>query len=74
MHINLWDPSTSLSKNTVGRHLLNSMCDLTQFFASNITTETHAKYFAKRFMKNVVLTFGIFVILVVDHDSRFKSV
>ena len=50
------------------------MCDLTQFVVSTITTETHAEYFAKLFMENVVLLFGMVLILVVDDNSRFKIV
>ena len=50
------------------------MCDLTQFVVSNITTETHAEHIAKILMENVVLSFGMAVILVVDTNSRFKRV
>ena len=50
------------------------MCYLTQFFISNITTETHAENLAKHFMKNLVLLFSMVPILFVDSHSWFKSV
>ena len=74
IHTNLWDPGTSLSNNSEGSHLMDSMCDLTQFFVSNITMETHAEHLTKRFMENVVLSFGMVTILFFDADSWFKKV
>ena len=50
------------------------MRDLMQFVVSTITTEKHAKHLAKLFMENVVLSFGMVAILVVDVNSQFKSV
>ena len=50
------------------------MCDLTEFFVSTITTETHAKNIAKLFMENIVLSFDMVVLLAVDTNIRFKSV
>ena len=47
MHVNLWYPGTALSENSTGRHLLNAMCDLTQFVISTIITETHAEHLVK---------------------------
>ena len=74
MQANLWDPGTSLSKNSAGRHLLNAMCDLTQFFVSTITMETHAEYIAKPFTGNIIISLGMVANLVIDADSWFKSV
>ena len=45
-----------------------------KFVLSNITTETNAEHLAKLFMKNVVLLFGMVVILVFKFDSRFENV
>ena len=41
---------------------------------STITTQTHAEHFAKTFMENAILLFGMVAIFVVDADSQFKSV
>ena len=53
---------------------MNAMCDLTQFFVSTVTTETHAEHPTKILMKNFILSFGIVAIPVVDTSSCFKSV
>ena len=74
MHVELWNPGTDISNNSARRHLLNDMRDLTQFVVSTITTETHVEHLAKLFMKNVVILFGVVVILIVDANSQFKSV
>ena len=73
MHVDLWAPGTSISKNSIGRHQLKNMCDLTQFFGSNITTDTHMEHLAKLFMENGVLLFSVFAIIVVDVNSQFNS-
>ena len=36
--------------------------------------EAHAEYLAKNFMENVVLSFGMVAILLIDITSPFKSV
>ena len=74
MQANLWAPGPSLSKNSGGRHQLNVMCDLTQFFVSAIIIEACAEHPAKIFMENVVFLFGMVPILIIDSDSWFKSV
>ena len=74
MHVNLWYPGTALSENSTGRHLLNAMCDLTQFVISTIITETHAEHLVKPWMDNIVLSFGMVTILVVDANSWFKII
>ena len=74
MHVGLWATGTDLSNNSAGRHLLNAMCDLTQFVVSNITTETHAEHLAKLFMENVILLFGMVAIIDVGTNIRFNSI
>ena len=74
MHVDLWDPGTSLSKNSSGHHIINDMCDLTQFVVSTNTPETHSEHLTELFMENVVLSFGMVVIIVIDANSRFKVV
>ena len=49
------------------------MCDLTQFVISSVTTITTAESLAKLFMEEVVLSYGMIAILVVDADSWFNG-
>ena len=74
MNFDLWAPGTALSDNSEGRHVLNAMCDLTHFIISTINTEIHAEHTKEVFMDNVVLSFVMVEILVVDAKIKFKSV
>ena len=74
MNIKIWDPVTDISKNSTGRHLLKSICDLMQFVVYTITTETHVECLANHFMKNVVLLFSMVTIIVVSAGSWFNIV
>ena len=50
------------------------MCDLTQFTISTLLpTKKSSALLAKLFMEQVVLTFGIVAVVVVDTESTFKS-
>ena len=49
------------------------MCDLTQFFVSTITTETHAENLARILMENVIFLFGMVAIIFVDTNSWFNK-
>ena len=73
VHVQLWSPGTAISNNSSGRHLLNAMCDLTQFVVSNITTEAHVEHLENLFMDNVTLSLSMVTILAVDVNSRFNS-
>ena len=50
------------------------MCDLTQFVVSTIVTNPTSHLLAKLFMEQVVLTFGLVAVVVVDADSKFLNV
>ena len=52
--------------------VLNAMCDLTQFTIFSITTDTKAESLAKFSMEEVVLSFGMVEVAVVDKYSRFQ--
>ena len=69
IHVDLWDPGIALSNNLAGRHLLNTMCDLTKFVVSTITIDTHAEHLVKLFMDNYLLSSGMVEIIVVNSDS-----
>ena len=73
MHLDMWSPGDVLKTRKDGGHLLNCMCDLTQFIVSCLTTTTTAEALGKLFMEDVVLTFGMVAIVVVDAGSRFRG-
>ena len=47
------------------------MCDLTQFMISILIKDTRAENLAKLFMEQVVFSFGMIVVVVVDTDNKF---
>ena len=73
MHIDIWSPLTVLHKNQEGCRLINDMCDLTQFVILSIKTDTKAESLAKLFMEEVVLSFGMVALVLVDADRRFRG-
>ena len=73
MHLDIWSPGNVLHDHKEGGHLLNFMCDFTQFIVSCIITDTQAVAFIKIFMEQVVLNFGMVAVVVVDVDGRFRN-
>lgn len=73
IHCDIWVPGKLLTAqgNTVS--LLNAMCDLTQFVVSSIVENPTAAELARVFMDQVLLSFGMCAVVVVDADSKFKS-
>ena len=74
MHVDLWAPGQI--EDTAGDkgYLMNSMCDISQFVVSSATTDITAANLAQLFMKDVVLSFGMCSVVVVDDGSTFKHV
>ena len=54
-------------------HILNCMCDFTRFIVSCILIDTRSEALSNFFMEQVILTFGMVAVVVVDADSRFRS-
>ena len=54
--------------------LMNCMCDLTQFVISILVNDARSEVLAKLFMEQVVLSFGMVAVVVVDADSKFLNV
>ena len=52
---------------------MNCMCDLNQFIVSCILIDTRSEALSKNIMEQVILTFGMAVVVVMDADSRFRS-
>ena len=73
MHLDIWSPGHVMLHHKDGGHVLNCMCDLTQFIVSCLLTDTKADALSRIFMEQVVLNFGMVAIVVVDADSRFRS-
>ena len=70
MHIDLWDPGRITDENGGIMQLMNVMCDLTQCIVSTLVTNATSKILGKLFMEQVVFTFGIVAVVVVDADSK----
>lgn len=74
MHLDLWQSDNLLDKDGTTIYLFNCMCDLTQFIVSSVVKNPDAALLAKTLMEDVILTFGICTVVVVDSDSKFKSI
>ena len=72
MHVDFWAPGKFINKQA-GRTMmfLNAMCDLTQFNISSITENPTAEYLAQLFMEDVVLIFGIMIVVVIDAYNKY---
>ena len=73
MHVDLWSPGHISNSQGQKGHLLNAMCDLTQFVISTPTFDITAGRLATIFMEQVVLSFGMCAVVVVDDGSSFKG-
>ncbi len=72
MHVDIWHPGSAQLQGKQG-YLLNAMCDLTQFVVSIPTTDISAAQLSQLFTEQVLLTFGMCAVIVVDDGSTFKS-
>ena len=71
MHVDLWMPGKITNDTGETMQLMNAMCDLTQFIVSILVTEATSESLSKLFMEQVVFTFGMVAVVVVDADSKF---
>ena len=75
MHVDLWSPGGVVTDDKGNKgYLLNAMCDITQFAITMPTYQINAATMATLFMENVVLTFGMCAVVVIDDGSPFKGV
>ena len=74
IHVDLW--SLGLIEDNYGKkgYLINSMYDVTQFIASSSTTDINVAHLAHLFIADVILTFGICLVVVIGDGSSFKRV
>ena len=76
MHINIWSPRHLVDKDSarITIQLMNSMCGLTHFVTSSAVRNINAEVISKTFMENLALLFGMTAVVVVDADSKFRSI
>ena len=74
MHVDIWSPRHLIDTNTDTIQLMNLMCDLTQFVISSIVHNINAEIFAKTFMEDISLSFGMTELIVLDADIKFRSI
>ena len=73
MHYDLWIPGKLMDESGKTLQLLNCMCDLTQFVISILFDDASSDNLGKIFMEQVVLSFGMVSVVVVDTDSKFLN-
>lgn len=74
MHVDLWALGLQEDKDGNKGYLMNSMCNISQFVVSSATMDITTANLAQLFMKDVVLSFGMCLVVVIDDDSSFKQV
>lgn len=71
MHVDLW---TAGNNSHIGHgQLMNAMCDLSQFIISTPIENQSAEHLARLFMEQVILTFGMCAVIVVEADNSFRG-
>ena len=74
MHVDLWSPGTVVTNDQGNTgYLMNSMCDLTQFVISTITFNITSRALAKLFILDVILSFGMCAVVVIDDGRTFTT-
>ena len=76
MNIKICSPGHQVDKDSerITIQLMNSMCDLTCFVISSVVDNINVEVLAKAFMEDVALLFGMISVVVVDADSKFRSI
>ena len=72
LHADLWCPG-DYTDYTGSHYLLNVICDLTQFVVVVPVTGSTSALMAKYFMQDVLLKFGLCLLVVIDDGTPFKS-
>ena len=71
MRFDLWMPGILTDGKCRTLQLMNVMCNLTQFVVSILVSETTSECFGKVFMEQVVFTFIMVAVVVIDADNKF---
>jgi hypothetical protein len=72
LHVDLWSTGDANGDGSQS-HLLNSMCDMTQFVVSTPSPVILASALPIVFMQEVLLKIGFCVMVVVDDGRNFKG-
>ena len=73
MHVDLWSPGHTQDLSGRKGYLLNAMCNLTQFVILILVSDITSANLAQIYMGQVVLSFGVSAVIVVDDGSTFKG-
>jgi hypothetical protein len=73
LHVDLFSMG-EVEGNGVQEHVMNTMCDMTQFVITTPVPDTAAHVLAPIFMQEVLLKVGFCVMVVVDDGSTFKGI
>ena len=71
MHVDLWMPGKLIDGKGQTLQLMNAMYNLKQFIVSILVTEANSEMLGKLFMEQVIFTFGIVAVVVVDANRKF---
>ena len=74
IYVDLWSSGCVENKEGAKGYLLNSMCDITQFVVSSATSDISSAALTQLCISDVVLTFGMCSVVVIDDGSIFKGV
>ena len=74
LQVDIWSRGLTLDSDRSKIYLLNCMCDLTQFVVPSLNTDIDTSTLAQIFMSDVVLSFGMCSVVVIDDGTTFKSV
>ena len=73
MHVDVWIHGKLVDDIGHSIQVMNCMCNLTQVIINILVNNVRAKTLAKLFMEQVVLSFGMVDVIVVDADRKFLS-
>ena len=74
MNVDLWYPFLVEDAGREKDILMSSMCNLTQFIVSSPTLDIDAASLAQLFVSNVIMSFGMRSVILIDDGSTFRSI
>jgi len=73
MHCDLWQPGLLADPKKRIVYDLNYMCDFTEFIVSSLVHDPNAAVLAEIFMREVVLSFGMVAVIVVNAYNKLRG-
>ena len=76
IYIDICSPGCLVDRDSASStiQLMNSMCNLTKFVIYYAVRNINAEFLAKTFMEDIAMFFGMTDMVVVDSDSKFRSI